>query len=182
MTLVFALPAAGKGLRWLTDPRRSTLVESGREYLEATRFQAGANGRLSRYPLGAVADRDRGLALGIDPTCPAQYRIGYSEGSGELYLAYDLGLVPEKRRARLRFCRFDLTPGDGFRGALARYYALFPDAFRCRTPAAGPVDAVCQDQPGAGAGRISVSSSRRATTRRRGTTSTASSRSATRSR
>ncbi|MGA2258887.1 MAG: hypothetical protein ABSG53_29820, partial [Thermoguttaceae bacterium] len=137
ITLAFTLPVVSKGLRWHADPRRSTSVEPGREYLVATRFQAGANGRVSRYPLGAVANRDRGLAIGIDPTCPAQFRIGYSEGSDELYLAYDLGLVPENRRARIRFCRFGFEPGDGFRGALSRYYALFPDAFRCRTPEQG---------------------------------------------
>jgi hypothetical protein len=137
VTLVFALPFASKELRWLADPRRSELVEADREYMVVSRFQAGANGRISRYPLGAVADRHRGLALGIDPTCPAQFRIGYSEGSGELYLAYDLGLAPEKPRSQVRFCRFGFEPNDGFRGALSHYYTLFPDAFRCRTPQQG---------------------------------------------
>jgi len=137
ITLVFALPVVGQGLRWLADPRRSEAVEPGREYLVATRFQAGANGRVSRYPLGAVADRGGGLALGIDPKCPALFRIGYSEGSGELYLAYDLGFAAENRRARIRFCQFGFESSDGFRGALSRYYAMFPDAFRCRTPEQG---------------------------------------------
>jgi hypothetical protein len=129
ITLVFAVPISGKGLRWLADPRRSVAVEAGREYMVTARFRAGANGGVSRYPLGAVADGNRGVALGIDLARPAQYRIGYSEGSGELYLAYDLGLTAEKRSARLRFCRFEFDPGDGFRGALARYYGLLPEAF-----------------------------------------------------
>ena len=40
---------------------------------------------------------------------PAFYRIGYSAGTGELWIAYDLGLAPEKPEAHLRFCRFDFA-------------------------------------------------------------------------
>ena len=137
ITLVFALPVAGQGLRWLNDPRRSVAVEPGREYLNASRFQVGAGGRLSRYPLGAVADPARGNALAIDPAQPALFRIGYSAGTGELYLAYDIGLAPQQPRARVRFCRFAFQPEQGFRGALTRYYDLFPEAFRRRVAEQG---------------------------------------------
>ena len=54
-----------------------------------------------------------------------------------MYLAYDIGLTPEKPTAKLRFCRFDFDPAWGFRAALARYYELFPEQFRCRTPEQG---------------------------------------------
>ena len=67
ITLVYAIPVAAKGLRWLVDPRQSTPVEPGREYVNATTFHAGSNGRLSRYPLAAVANAERGVALAIDP-------------------------------------------------------------------------------------------------------------------
>ena len=46
VTLVFAIPVSGKQLRWLEDPRRSSSVESGREYVNATQFRQGSNGRL----------------------------------------------------------------------------------------------------------------------------------------
>jgi hypothetical protein len=92
---------------------------------------------LSLYPLGAVADKQHGLALGMDMAHPAFFRIGYHAGTGELYLAYDLGLTPEKATARIRFCRFAFDPAWEFRAALAEYYRLFPDAFRCRTPEQG---------------------------------------------
>jgi hypothetical protein len=145
VTLVYAYPvspgvkkpAPSARLRWLEDPRRSVAVEPGREYVHATNFQAGSNGRLSLYPLGAVADERRGLGLGIDMAYPAYFRIGYNAGTGEFYLAYDIGLAPEKPSARLRFCQFRFDPKWGFRGALAEYYALFPEAFRCRTPEQG---------------------------------------------
>jgi len=140
ITLVYAIPVPrAAGLRWLEDPRRSAAVESGREYVHATQFRAGVNGRLSLYPLGAVAcEREgRGLGLGIDMAHPAFFRIGYHAATGELYLAYDVGLTREKPSARVRFCRLEFDPKWGFRAALAKYYERFPEAFRCRTPEQG---------------------------------------------
>ena len=134
VTLVYAIPVPSAGVRWLDDPRRSSDVETGREYVHAAAFRAGANGRLSTYPLAALARAEDmgGLALAIDMAYPAFYRIGYSAGSGEFWIAYDLGLAPEKPTARLRFCRFDFAPDWGFRSALDMYYRLFPEAFRRR--------------------------------------------------
>ena len=68
---------------------------------------------------------------------PAFYRIGYNAGTEELYPGLrhrpDAG---EAERA-VGFCAVDSLPGWGFRGALDRYYEIFPDAFRCRTPEQG---------------------------------------------
>ena len=105
--------------------------------MSASHFHAGANGRLSRYPLAAVADDRSGVALGIDMMYPAFFRIGYNAGTAELFLAYDLGLCPEKPAAHLRFCRYGFDATWGFRGAMARYYEIFPEAFQCRTPEQG---------------------------------------------
>ncbi len=132
VTLVYAIPLAGPGVRWLDDPRHSTAVTPYGEAANTTRFQAGVNGRLSKYPLGAVAKARRGLALGIDMARPAFYRIGYNAATGELFLAYDIGLTPEKPTARLRFCTFGFDPAWGFRAALARYYEAMPERFVSR--------------------------------------------------
>lgn len=137
VTLVYAVPVDPAELAWLEDPRRSAAVEPRREYMDAARFHLGANGRISRYPFSAVAGAAEGVALGIDLAHPAVYRTGYNAGTGELFLAFDIGLAPEKPSARLRFCRFGFEPAWGFRSALARYYALFPEAFRCLTPKQG---------------------------------------------
>ena len=136
VTLLYAVPKAGKDIQWLCDPRRSTPVEPGREYINAGGIRAG-RGRLSRYPLAAVADARQGAALGIDMARPAVFRAAYHSGTGELFLAYDIGLTREKPVAKLRFCRFNFDPAWGFRAALARYYAMFPEQFRCRTPQQG---------------------------------------------
>ncbi len=134
VTLLYAIPVPPVGVKWLDDPRRSSGVEAGREYVHAASFRAGANGRLSTYPLGALTQAGDmgGLALAIDMAYPAFYRIGYNAGTGEFWIAYDLGLAPEKPQARLRFCRFDFAPDWGFRSALHEYYRLFPEAFRRR--------------------------------------------------
>ncbi len=137
VTLIYAVPIGAKGLRWFEDPRRATEVEAGQEIVRGGHFPAGANGRLSRYPLGAVQSQAQAVALGIDMARPAFFRIGCNAGTGELFLAYDIGLTLEKPTARVRFCRFAFDPAWAFRGALERYYAIFPEAFRCRTPEQG---------------------------------------------
>ena len=93
-----------------------------------------------------------GLALGIDMAHPAFYRIGYNAGTGELFVAYDIGLTTEKPSARLRFCRFDFDPAWGFRAALAAYYRALPRRLPLPHRRARALDAVRQDQPGRGLG------------------------------
>jgi hypothetical protein len=137
VTLLYTIPVPAAGLQWLQDPRHSVAVSPRREYLDAGHFRAGANGRLSRYPLAAVADPSAGVALGIDMARPAFYRLGYNAATAELFLAYDLALTGEKPSVQLRCCRYAFSPQWGFRAALDRYYAAFPEAFVCRTPQQG---------------------------------------------
>ena len=132
VTLIYTVAVAGEGCRWLEDPRRSVRVEEGREYLNSSSFSAGANGRLSRYPFAAVTAGGRGIGLGIDMARPAFFRAGYNAGTKELFLAYDVGLAPQKPKAQLRFCKFEFEAKWQFRSALARYYELFPEGFARR--------------------------------------------------
>ena len=137
VTLLYAIPVPAEGTRWLEDPRRSSAVEGNREYMKTATFRAGANGRLSVYPFGAVAREDRGVGLGLDMAHPAFYRVGYNAGTGELFIAFDVGLTPEKPTAKLRFCRFAFDPAWEFRAALDAYYKAFPEAFERRVAEQG---------------------------------------------
>lgn len=138
ITLIYSLPVTSSSLQWYDDPRRAEPMAADKEFMNASRFsRIGANGRLSRYPLGCVGDGQQGVALGIDPLQPAFYRIGLNAATAELFLAYDIGLTPEKPDARVRFCAFKFNPRHRFRAALDGYYRLFPDSFRCRTPSQG---------------------------------------------
>jgi hypothetical protein len=132
VTLIYTVAVAADDCRWLEDPRRSVKVEEGREYLNSSSFSAGANGRLSRYPFAAVTTGSRSIGLGIDMARPAFFRVGYNAGTKELFLAYDIGLAPEKPKAQLRFCKFEFEAKWQFRSALARYYELFPEGFERR--------------------------------------------------
>jgi hypothetical protein len=137
VTLVYAIPVPREKLKWLHDPRQSISVEMGREYVVGSGFGVGANGRLSRYPFAAVATDKTGFGIGIDMVWPAFYRVGYNTVTQELFLAYDIGFAPERPTVHLRFCKFDFEPRWQFRAALAEFYKIFPDYFRCRTPQQG---------------------------------------------
>lgn len=137
VTLLYSIPIWDQGWRWLHDPRQSITAEPQSEYMNTKSFDTGANGRLSRYPFAAIANATSGLGLGIDMACPAFSRAGYNSSTNELFLAYDIGLTPEKPTATVRFCRFDFDPQWDFRAALARFYEIFPHHFLCRTPEQG---------------------------------------------
>ncbi|NCO34422.1 MAG: hypothetical protein GW893_11265 [Armatimonadetes bacterium] len=140
ITLVYSVPVKGSGWRWQHDPRRESLTEPGQEYLNTTSFTAGATGRLSLFPFAAIARGNEGHAIALDMDYAAYFQAGFSawkDEGGELYIAYDLGLTPERPQAELRFCTFDFPGKQGFRGALARYCELFPDHFRPRTQEQG---------------------------------------------
>ncbi|MCP4453017.1 MAG: hypothetical protein GY809_16260, partial [Planctomycetes bacterium] len=115
LTLVYTLPGPGDRCQWWEGPRRSVSVEATHEYVNGAGFRAGSNGRLSRYPFGAVTVGGDGLGVGIDMARPGFFRVGYNGATQELFLAYDIGLTREKPTARLRFCQFKFDPAWGFR-------------------------------------------------------------------
>jgi len=137
VTLVYTLPVAGAGWRWLADARHDVEAAAPKEYLATARVGDVGTGRLSRYPLAAVARGSEGWAIALDMAQPAFFRVGFSAAAGELYIAYDLGLTKERPAADVRFCTFRFDGRQGFRGAVAEMYRIFPDAFRSRTPEQG---------------------------------------------
>lgn len=137
VTLIYSIPVEGEGWRWLAHPRSEVAAEPLWEYVEARRFRAGANGLLSRYPLAAIARGQQGQAIALDMAWPAFFRVGYNTGTHELFIAYDVGLTPEKNGADFRFCLYPFEATWGFRSALAKLYEIFPAYFRCRTPEQG---------------------------------------------
>jgi len=137
ITLLYALPVEGEGWRWHSDPRRSESCEPRREYISASHSSVGVNGRLSRYPFAAITNGNQGLAIGIDMSFPAHFRVSFNNATHELFLVFDLGLAPQKSEAKVRFCMFSFDGQSGFRAALAKYYELFPEQFRCRIPRQG---------------------------------------------
>jgi len=136
ITLVYSVPVKGEGLTLLADPRRSEPVRTGREYVTALSTRAGV-GRMSRYPLAAVAAGGRGWALALDMGRPAVYRVGYNAPAGELFIAFDLALTREKPSAQIAARRFSFDAAWGFRQALAELYAAWPEYFTRRVDVQG---------------------------------------------
>ncbi|MGL4941830.1 MAG: hypothetical protein ACRC46_01405 [Thermoguttaceae bacterium] len=132
LTVTYAVTTFAPNIRYCKDPRITVPIEANKEYTLTTPSIVGAAGRLSKYPFAAVASGTRGKAVGIDINRPFYFRTGYNAPLKELFITGDIALVPENRTATLRFCRFDFDARHDFRGALAAYYKLFPEAFECR--------------------------------------------------
>lgn len=133
VTLLFALPIDAREWQWGDDMRQSRKIEGVSEFAHTVPVGAGAAGRISRYPLGAIWNDHAGVGLGLDMAHPAQYSIVYHPGTRQFYLAYDVALVKETvlfpSGAGFRFVLFQFEPRWGFRAALQKYYDVFPKAF-----------------------------------------------------
>lgn len=135
LTLVYAWPLPAGDLVFEEDPRTAVpLADNAPQRSDAQAMGCGAGG-LNRWPFGAVSVDGRGFALGIDTAHPAYFRTAVHPRTRLLFIAFDLGLAPEKRTAAFAFRRFTFT--GGFRGALAAYAAREPDAFKTRVPEQG---------------------------------------------
>ncbi|MGN0845899.1 MAG: hypothetical protein ACI4RA_00775 [Kiritimatiellia bacterium] len=135
VTLVYALPLPAGELVYEQDPRTSVpLAATASQRTDAGGVGCGAGG-LNRWPFGAVTVGGAGFGLGIDTARPAFFRTAVHPRARLLFIAFDLGLAPEKRTAEFAFRSFRFT--GGFRGALARYAALEKSAFTTRVPEQG---------------------------------------------
>jgi len=133
ISLYVGLPILKKGWRWWDYVRRSRKIEGKEEYSNVAYCGAGATGYISLYPIGCVEDGRSGLVMGIPMDRPRLYRIACNGGSGEIYAAFDFGLVAESIRypssADFSLVIYRADPEWGFRSALKRYYDIFPQFF-----------------------------------------------------
>ncbi|MCK5803538.1 MAG: hypothetical protein KAI66_11930 [Lentisphaeria bacterium] len=137
LTLFYTIPLPAGAWTWHHDLQSSQPIEGRGEFANTSHFAAGANGRVSRYPLCAITSENRSLALAFDPQFPAFARLVGNAVCRELFVAYDIALTPEQPTAKLRFCRYTADPRWGFRSALEKLYTIFPESFRCRIPRQG---------------------------------------------
>ena len=96
---------------------------------------AGAASREGNvFPIATIAGGGKGLAMAIPPDQPRSFgMLGDAEG---LAVRFYLGTSPKplrfSNRAPFEFVIYAADARHGFRGALARYYALYPDYYRAR--------------------------------------------------
>lgn len=145
VSLFFAIPVRGTKLVWHDDIRRFRRI-SGKKLFENTEPATCGTGAMSIYPIGTVSGLDENGApfctsIGLDPTQPGQFRIGYDAANSELRIQYDFALVADTARfpsaAEFRFVIFDSDPDWGFRGAYAKYMDIFPAQFAVRAKKQG---------------------------------------------
>ncbi len=129
ITLIFALPVDATNWRWGDDIRHERVIQGRGEFANQVMVRCGATGAMSLYPLAAIHDERRGLALAIDMAQPAQYRLVYHAGTKQFLIAYDFGLVPETERfpgsADFRFVLYRFDPAWGFRAAFQKLATIF---------------------------------------------------------
>jgi hypothetical protein len=117
-------------------------VEGNDLYINAAGY---AGHEQSAYPFGAITDgKKHGLAVAWPMDHPRFFNETFrqrSSGGGQLVLQADLATsgVTDKfpYRADFEFMIYGFAGGDGFRGALARYYQLKPECFESISPRQG---------------------------------------------
>ncbi len=142
LTFVYTVPitkreGVGNATFFKSPIESLSLTPYSPEAKYVTSRNVGSNGKLSRYPFAALEVDGKGYALGIHPNFPAYYRVAFNPKLNELYIAFDVALTREAPSAKFAFCVYPFAAKDGFRGALAGYYALFPEAHRVRVPRQG---------------------------------------------
>ena len=133
LTLYAVFPVHGEELYYHRSMTVTEKVCELRDYFDVSFWPLGANGLLSRLPFAACSTgKKAGTAVGFDPSIPVFGRVGCSGTLKSLYLAGDIALTPEKSKACFRCVQFDFDAREGFRGALACYYHLYPDFYSVR--------------------------------------------------
>lgn len=141
VSVYLALPWDATGGRWHEDQRRSQEIADAMTWENAVSVGAGPNGLASRYPLACVTTDTVGAAIAVPLDRPRIAELAYDGASRELYAALHLGLSSETARfpssADFALAIFPVDPAWGFRDALARYYAAYPECFAKRTQREG---------------------------------------------
>ena len=142
VTVYFALPVDAVGWTWGQDIRRSQTIQAGETYSDTVGVGGvGANRNASKFPLAALSGPKDAVAAAVALTDPRLCRLAYDAGSRELYVAFDLGLVKDTANfpssASFAIQLFRYAPEWQYRAALAKYYALNPEAFRKRVTKEG---------------------------------------------
>ena len=136
VTLIYAAPVAGDGWRWLAEPAPGHRRASPYENVCASRF--GDAGRAG-CPCTRLPPSRQGTRAGPSAWTWAGPRSSASASPRDARTLPRLRPRPGAGEARggVLLLHLPLRRRGGFRGAAARFYELFPEYFRCRTPEQG---------------------------------------------
>lgn len=120
------------GWEWWDSIYRRRKIISGGHYATLDYCGVGEAQTFSRYPFAAISRTEgRTFCLGLPPDQPRICRIEYDAAMGEYYAQFDFAVSEETvnfpNSAMFSVVFFECR--DGFRGALRKYYQLFPQEF-----------------------------------------------------
>jgi len=140
LTVRFALPVDLAGWSWHRDLSRTLTVNDLADFSNAVPCKWGA-GLMDLWPLAAVSDDRSTLCVATRVDEPRLFRIQYLGEQGLLTISFDFGLSEHSQKfateAPFHFFIYALDRPTGVRGALERYYHLFPELFVERTRQVG---------------------------------------------
>ncbi len=135
----FSLVMASQAWDWCQDLNSTTTgLSKNHTYQFIGGYGSGQNQSL--YPFGAVTYGGTGVALGWPMSNPRFFNESFTYSSSGLYtldIYPTLGLstcTPQfPSSASFDVCLFSFNGASYFRGALSKYYSIYPSSFQCRT-------------------------------------------------
>lgn len=138
VTAYFVLPLVAGPWQWHDDLLHSLPARSG-EFTNGSGWPI--SGIASAYPWCSITAPDAGLSLSVPMDSPRIARLTYNADLGVLYVAVNLGIVPDTAnfpsQADFRFALYGYEPEWGFRAATAKYYRRHPQFFARRLQRGG---------------------------------------------
>ncbi len=150
MVVGFRLPLEAEGWRWGDYLHRERRIAPGRDYSHTVLIGRKTFREVSWFPMAPVSGPEHGIALTAPLTPPLLGRARYDH-RGYLCLEWDLGMAARStaqvERVQFSFDIVRYPPRWGFRGALAKYYELYPALFASTAKRGGWFDGHSERMP-----------------------------------
>ncbi len=141
VTLSFCIPFDATGWMWHDDPETSRPIEGDKLFDHLSDKCAGVNDSASLYPFAVLSHGDRAFVIAVPITPPRLPRFVYDPEAKELRAEFDFGLSKDiaafPSRADATVITYEVPAKWAFRQAIAKYWELYPDAFKRRVKRAG---------------------------------------------
>ncbi|MBN1672332.1 MAG: sigma-70 family RNA polymerase sigma factor [Kiritimatiellae bacterium] len=149
--VAFRLPLDAQGWNWGIDVHEWEKVEKPTTYEHIYDCKSGL-GFNSVYPFSALSGKEAGLSLALPlAQGPRSFRIVYDNVEKEYVIEFYLALSRKTERfpqkAAFSFSLYRYDPAWGMRAAARKYYGLYPDSFRKRTPYEGYIGYARLERP-----------------------------------
>lgn len=141
VTLSFCIPFDTTGWTWHDDPETSRPIEGDKLFDHLSDKCAGVNDSASLYPFAVLSHGDKAFVIAVPITPPRLPRFVYDPKAKELRAEFDFGLSKDiaafPSRADTTVITYEVSSRWAFRQAIAKYWVLYPEAFKRRVKRAG---------------------------------------------